>query len=300
MGRGSRAAVKESQLFYGCSKRTTQPDVDSLHIIAGGEVKRSGRFLFRTMDGVLHCQYGPAFEIGHQKVYYLNGKKHRFDGPAWIRGDGQHWYLEGVHLPEPDPGQAIQLPPEKDWIVHAASKGGVKETSPRYRLRHLLESETMDYEAAIRQLKEYPDLAVAERYTVDGIHYWDQAAFERQQRKIVSAEHYGAEQSFRIYSAEALPKASLGEGVDYAAADAKCLVAPGAGHKVRSQTGRLYAITSEQQEVSAQEAEVMRQEHLQLLFFRPKAGIFFDCARPLPPAPLDSYRYRVFEAELLS
>ena len=49
------------------------------------------------LNGKLHRTDGPAFERADgSKRWHLNGKLHRTDGPAWERADGsKEWYLNG-------------------------------------------------------------------------------------------------------------------------------------------------------------------------------------------------------------
>jgi hypothetical protein len=54
------------------------------------------------LNGLRHREDGPAFEgVDGDKYWYLNGKPHREDGPAveWISGS-KAWYLNGEQLTE--------------------------------------------------------------------------------------------------------------------------------------------------------------------------------------------------------
>jgi hypothetical protein len=54
------------------------------------------------LNGQRHREDGPAFEgADGNKYWYLNGKPHREDGPAteWADGD-KSWYLNGKNLTE--------------------------------------------------------------------------------------------------------------------------------------------------------------------------------------------------------
>jgi hypothetical protein len=54
------------------------------------------------LNGQRHREDGPAFEgADGNKYWYLNGKPHREDGPAveWISGS-KAWYLNGEQLTE--------------------------------------------------------------------------------------------------------------------------------------------------------------------------------------------------------
>ena len=52
------------------------------------------------LDGKLHRVDGPAFEYSNgYKEWYLNGKRHREDGPAIEGANGtKAWYLNGKQL----------------------------------------------------------------------------------------------------------------------------------------------------------------------------------------------------------
>jgi len=55
---------------------------------------------------------------GGTKEWYLNGKRHREDGPAIEGADGDnYWYLHGV--PHREDGPAIEYSEEdKEWYLH--------------------------------------------------------------------------------------------------------------------------------------------------------------------------------------
>jgi hypothetical protein len=54
------------------------------------------------LNGKRHREDGPAFESADgTKLWYLNGKPHREDGPAVeYSGGSKHWYLNGKNLTE--------------------------------------------------------------------------------------------------------------------------------------------------------------------------------------------------------
>ena len=64
------------------------------------------------LNGKRHREDGPAFEgaSGH-KAWYLNGKRHREDGPAveWASG-GKWWYLNGEQLTEAEFNNRMNKP----------------------------------------------------------------------------------------------------------------------------------------------------------------------------------------------
>jgi len=56
------------------------------------------------LNGKIHREDGPAIEYANgYKVWYLKGKRHREDGPATEHANGyKAWYLKGKHYSEPD------------------------------------------------------------------------------------------------------------------------------------------------------------------------------------------------------
>ena len=56
------------------------------------------------LNGKKHREDGPAIEgASGTKSWYLNGKRHRADGPAVEGVEGyKHWYLNGERLTEED------------------------------------------------------------------------------------------------------------------------------------------------------------------------------------------------------
>ena len=63
------------------------------------KVDPSGNKLW-YLNGKLHREDGPAFEGANgDKHWYLNGKRHREDGPAFEGANGdKQWYLNGKQL----------------------------------------------------------------------------------------------------------------------------------------------------------------------------------------------------------
>jgi hypothetical protein len=48
---------------------------------------------------MLHRENGPAIvDIDNYKAWYIDGKKHRLDGPAVINGKSEEWWIKDVHL----------------------------------------------------------------------------------------------------------------------------------------------------------------------------------------------------------
>ena len=54
------------------------------------------------LNGKLHREDGPACEYAHgRKEWWLNGQRHREDGPAIEDTDGyREWFLDGVKYSE--------------------------------------------------------------------------------------------------------------------------------------------------------------------------------------------------------
>ena len=63
--------------------------------------------IFYYLNGKLHRTDGPAFIWSNGDIeYYLNGKRHREDGPAIIRKDGNMYYINHINITKE----------VKDWI----------------------------------------------------------------------------------------------------------------------------------------------------------------------------------------
>ena len=53
------------------------------------------------LNGKRHREDGPACEYADgTKYWYSNGKRHREDGPAMEYADGKCWYLNGIEYTE--------------------------------------------------------------------------------------------------------------------------------------------------------------------------------------------------------
>jgi hypothetical protein len=67
-----------------------------------GIVEDTGGDKYWYLNGKWHRVDGPAFECKDgSKVWYLNGERHRVDGPAieWS-GGGKYWCLNGEYMSE--------------------------------------------------------------------------------------------------------------------------------------------------------------------------------------------------------
>ena len=69
------------------------------------------------LDGKRHREDGPAIEYASgSKEWYLNDKLHREDGPACEYPDGDKlWYLNGVKLTEAEFNE--QMNPVKEYSI---------------------------------------------------------------------------------------------------------------------------------------------------------------------------------------
>ena len=64
------------------------------------------------LNGKLHREDGPAIELTNgTKHWYLNGKYHREDGPAYEHADGtKEWYLNDKRLTEAQFNEKMKKP----------------------------------------------------------------------------------------------------------------------------------------------------------------------------------------------
>jgi hypothetical protein len=76
------------------------------------------------LDGKRHREDGPAIEgSGGSKFWYLNDKFHREDGPAIECPDGDKvWYLDGKRLTEQEHKAATSKPTCEGKIVEIDGK----------------------------------------------------------------------------------------------------------------------------------------------------------------------------------
>jgi len=65
--------------------------------------------------GVYHREGGPAVEwVDGSKFWYVDGKRHREDGPTVIRNGGKEWWLEGK-LHRTDGPAVVFSEGDKEW-----------------------------------------------------------------------------------------------------------------------------------------------------------------------------------------
>ena len=70
------------------------------------------------LNGKRHREDGPAIEYASgNKIWYLNGKCHREDGPAieWVDGT-KYWYLNGELLTEEQFNKKMKKPCENKVV----------------------------------------------------------------------------------------------------------------------------------------------------------------------------------------
>ena len=96
------------------------------------------------LNGKRHREDGPAVEWATGwKHWYLNGKHHREDGPAVESPDGhKHWFLNGKHHREDGP--AIERPDGlKEWYLNGKKiTFGFKRKNPKVKaLQELMKTQ---------------------------------------------------------------------------------------------------------------------------------------------------------------
>lgn len=133
MGRGaSGCAVSPSGLLYGLPGARANGrviDADELHLLDGGEIlDGDGDYQTRTLNGKLHCDYGPAitFATG-KKMWFKDGAPHREDGPA-VEGvdDPDEYWIDGLQVVAPKPGHLPSLPEPLNIEARLARAAGQK------------------------------------------------------------------------------------------------------------------------------------------------------------------------------
>ena len=65
-------------------------------------INRDGTKYWKTLNGSLHMEDGPAIEWSNgDKAWYINDKLHRENGPVIEIIDGRkYWYLSGIEYTE--------------------------------------------------------------------------------------------------------------------------------------------------------------------------------------------------------
>ncbi len=64
------------------------------------------------LNGKRHREDGPAIINGDYQAWYLNGKRHREDGPAAVVGsDYRAWYLNGEYVIEAEHAKRTRKQP---------------------------------------------------------------------------------------------------------------------------------------------------------------------------------------------
>ena len=70
------------------------------YILKGYVINESGNYRVWRLNGKRHREDGPAAEYADGgREWYLNGKRHREDGPAAEYADGdQEWWFNGKYM----------------------------------------------------------------------------------------------------------------------------------------------------------------------------------------------------------
>ena len=71
-----------------------------------------GTFYYKDPFSILHREDGPAIEYANgDKIWYLNGKPHRLDGPAAENKTGsiKAWYLNGQQHSEEEHKRLVKM-----------------------------------------------------------------------------------------------------------------------------------------------------------------------------------------------
>ena len=65
---------------------------------------------WRLPGGDLHREDGPAVEWNNgRKEWWINGKRHRVGGPAYIMDRYKVWYIDGVKCEKKDYNKKLRL-----------------------------------------------------------------------------------------------------------------------------------------------------------------------------------------------
>jgi hypothetical protein len=88
--------MKEQQLYSHKNKFYE----DKTKTITCNGVYRCYGVIYHFLDGLFHCEDGPAKDVmGGHKEFWLNGKIHRLNGPAiYVVGGKQSWWFEGTRV----------------------------------------------------------------------------------------------------------------------------------------------------------------------------------------------------------
>ena len=91
-------------------------------------------------NGLLHCDNGPAVfsSITNFKCWYINGQRHRTDGPAieYANGD-KFWYLNGqLHRID---GPAVEYEDHMEYWYKGINLSEKEYFSPEFQVRILME-----------------------------------------------------------------------------------------------------------------------------------------------------------------
>jgi hypothetical protein len=83
-------------------------ELGECHRTDGSDIEHTDGSKVWWINGLKHREDGPAVEGGGYKAWYINGKRHRTDGPAVEYSDGDNfWYLNDIEYSEEEFHQEI-------------------------------------------------------------------------------------------------------------------------------------------------------------------------------------------------
>ena len=108
---------------------------------------------FWYLNGKFHREDGPAFEYANgDKIWYMNGVRHREDGPAFEYANGDKiWYFNGkLHRED---GPAVEYSDgSKEWYLNG--KGLTEEEFLKKTKRHVIIIDGKEIEISSESYKE--------------------------------------------------------------------------------------------------------------------------------------------------
>jgi len=108
---------------------------------------------FWYLNGKFHREDGPAFEYANgDKIWYMNGVRHREDGPAFEYANGDKiWYFNGkLHRED---GPAVEYSDgSKEWYLNG--KGLTEEEFLNKTKRHVIIIDGKEIEISSESYKE--------------------------------------------------------------------------------------------------------------------------------------------------
>lgn len=153
------ASASGSSLLYGAPVSRINSgllSIDERHELAGGEIKTGPPgYKARSVGEQPHCDFGPAIEFPSGRLLWMrHGALHREDGPALEGEEGfpDAWYLEGIRVAPPAPGDAPVLPEPVDVEVEAL-RGKHEKRRTRWLLKVPVHMEAEDFDSAKHELE---------------------------------------------------------------------------------------------------------------------------------------------------